>query len=50
MTNWLPTLFKLSTILNDIVEPESVVTMLNDIVDSSEQREQNFIQSCFYQP
>ena len=25
---------KLSTILNDIVEPESVVTMLNNIVDN----------------
>ena len=40
---------KLSTILNDIVESESVVTMLNDIVDNSEQCEQNFVQSCFYQ-
>ena len=41
---------KLSTILDDMVEPESVVTMLNDIVDNYEQCEQNFVQSCFYQP
>ena len=47
---WKQDCSKLSIILNDIVEHESVVTMLNDIVDNSEQCEQNFVQSCFYQP
>ena len=39
---------KFSTILNDIVESELVVTMLNNIVDNYEQcGQQNFVQSCF---
>jgi hypothetical protein len=37
----------LSTILNNIVEPESGVTSLFSIVDNCEQ--QNIVQSCFHQ-
>ena len=37
---------KLSKTLNNIVESELVVTMLNDIVDNSEQcGQKNFVQS-----
>ena len=40
----------LSTILNNIVEPESGVTILLNIVDSYEQcGQQNIVQSCFHQ-
>ena len=40
----------LSTILNNIVEPESGVTILFNIVDSYEQcGQQNIVQSCFHQ-
>jgi hypothetical protein len=40
----------LSTILNNIVEPESGVTILFNIVDKCEQRgQQNIVQSCFHQ-
>ena len=47
----LPTLFAiLSTTVNNIVESESGVPMLNNIVDQSEQCGQhNIIQSCFQQ-
>ena len=42
---------KLSITLNNIVEPESSVTMLNNIVDNIEKRgQQNNDQSCFHQP
>ena len=42
---------KLSIILNNIVEPESSVTMLNNIVDNIEKcGQQNNDQSCFHQP
>jgi hypothetical protein len=40
----------LSTIFNNVVEPESGVTMLFNIVDSYEQcGQQNIVQSCFHQ-
>jgi hypothetical protein len=40
----------LSTILNNVVEPESGVTILFNIVDSYEQcGQQNIVQSCFHQ-
>ena len=40
----------LSTILNNVVEPESGVTVLFNIVDSYEQcGQQNIVQSCFHQ-
>ena len=40
----------LSTILNNIVEPESGVTILFNIVDNYEQcGQQNIVQSCFHQ-
>jgi hypothetical protein len=40
----------LSTILNHVVEPESGVTILFNIVDSYEQcGQQNIVQSCFHQ-
>jgi hypothetical protein len=40
----------LSTILNNIVEPESGVTTLFSIVDNCEQcGQQNIVQSCFHQ-
>jgi hypothetical protein len=40
----------LSTILNNIVEPESGVTILFNIVDNCEQcGQQNIVQSCFHQ-
>ena len=40
----------LSTILNNIVEPESGVTILFNIVDNCEQCwQQNIVQSCFHQ-
>jgi hypothetical protein len=40
----------LSTILNNVVEPESSVTLLFNIVDSYEQcGQQNIVQSCFHQ-
>jgi hypothetical protein len=39
----------LSTILNNIVEPESGVTILFNVVDSYEQcGQQNIVQSCFH--
>ena len=39
---------KLSTILNNIVEPESGVTMLNNIADNYEEHgQQNMVQSRF---
>jgi hypothetical protein len=39
-----------STILNNIVEPESGVTILFNIVDNCEQCGlQNIVQSCFHQ-
>ena len=48
---YCPHCSKLSTILNDVVEPESLVKMLNDIVDNYKQCwQQNVVQSCFYQP
>ena len=38
---------QLSPIMNNIVEPESGVTMMNSIVDNIEQcRQQNIVQSC----
>ena len=40
----------LSTILNNVVEPESGVTILFNIVDNYEQcGQQNIVQSCFHQ-
>ena len=40
----------LSTILNNMVEPESGVTILFNIVDNCEQcGQQNIVQSCFHQ-
>jgi hypothetical protein len=40
----------LSTILNNVVEPESGVTIMFNIVDSYEQcGQQNIVQSCFHQ-
>ena len=37
--------------LNDVVEPESGVTMLKNIVDNCEQcGQQNIVQSCSHQP
>ena len=40
----------LSTILNNVVEPESGVTILFNVVDSYEQcGQQNIVQSCFHQ-
>ena len=40
----------LSTILNNIVEPESGVTILFNIVDNYEQcGPHNIVQSCFHQ-
>ena len=40
----------LSTILNNIVEPESGVTISFNIVDNCEQcGQQNIVQSCFHQ-
>jgi hypothetical protein len=40
----------LSTILNNVVESESGVTILFNIVDSYEQcGQQNIVQSCFHQ-
>jgi hypothetical protein len=40
----------LSTILNNVVEPESGVTISFNIVDSYEQcGQQNIVQSCFHQ-
>ena len=48
----LPTLFTLinmTTTLNNIVEPESCVTILFNIVDNREQcGQQNIVQSCFH--
>ena len=39
------------SILNNIVDPESCVTMLNNIVDNIEQCGQhNIVQGCFHQP
>ena len=41
----------LSAILDNIVAPESGVTMLNNIVNNIEQcGQQNIVQSCFHQP
>jgi hypothetical protein len=46
----LPTLFTLVNNMNSIVEPESGVTILFNIVDSYEQcGQQNIVQSCFHQ-
>ena len=43
----LPTLL----IVVNIIEPESGVTMLNNIVDNTEQcGQQNTVQSCFHHP
>ena len=40
----------LSTILNNIVEPESGLTILFNIVDNCEQcGQQNIVQSCFHE-
>ena len=40
----------LSTILNNVVEPESGVTILFNIVDSYEQcGQKNIVQTCFHQ-
>jgi hypothetical protein len=40
----------LSTILNNIVEPESGVTILFNTVDNCEQcGQQSIVQSCFHQ-
>ena len=42
---------RLLKILNNVVEPESDVTMLNNIVDNIEQcGQQNIVQSCSHQP
>jgi transcription elongation factor Elf1 len=39
-----------STLLNNIVEPESGVTILFNIIDNCEQRgQQRIVQSCFHQ-
>jgi hypothetical protein len=46
----LPRCSHLSTILNNIVEPESGVTILFNIVDNCEQYgQQNIVQACFQQ-
>jgi hypothetical protein len=43
----LPTLFTVSTVLNNIVAPDSGSTVLFNIVDKCEQRgQQNIVQSC----
>ena len=45
-----PICSQLSTILNNSVEPESGVTMLNNILDNCKQRRQhNIVQSSFQQ-
>ena len=45
-----PSCSHLSTILNNIVESESGVTILFNIVDNCEQcGQQNIVQSCFHQ-
>jgi hypothetical protein len=45
-----PRCLHLSTMLNNIVEPESGVTILFNIVDNCEQcGQQNIVQSCFHQ-
>ena len=42
---------ELLTILNNVVEPESGVTILKNIVDNCEQcGQQNIVQSCSHQP
>ena len=47
---YCPRCSHLSTILNNIVEPESGVTILFNIVDNCEQYgQQNIVQSCFHQ-
>ena len=42
---------RLLTILNNVIEPESGVTMLKNVVENCEQcGQQNIFQSCSHQP